>query len=667
MMMRTLLLLIGAAIFVVSCRDPKPHPEDSMSPISYAGKVNAPDFPSGLEWLNTDHALSIKQLKGKVVLLDFWTFCCINCIHVFPELKQLEEKYREELIVIGVHSAKFTTEKGTQNIREAILRYGLDHPVVNDRDFQVWNSYAANAWPTFILIDPEGKVVGRHSGEGIFALFDEAIGGLVREFDAKGQIDRTPMRFALEKERAPRSLLAFPGKISSDAKGTRLFITDSNHNRVVVFSTTDFAVLDIIGSGQRGLQDGDFTAAEFNTPQGIAWHNDILYVADTENHAIRAVNLNDRIVTTLAGTGHQAREFNVNGRGTAVALNSPWDLLVHGDSLFVAMAGSHQIWTLDLTTLEASPYAGSGREDIIDGPLRQAAFAQPSGIATDGKRLYIADSEVSGIRWVDLSPSGQVGTIVGTGLFDFGDVDGVGPDVRLQHPIGLAMEDGVLYLADTYNNKIKKVDPLSRRVETLAGTGKTGLKDGEAASAELNEPNGLTIVHGKMYVADTNNDLIRIFDFATGTMSTLEPRDAEKLAVRMASAGSLAVDDTVRLPAQSVAPGEGTVAITVTFPEGYKVNTLAPYYFGLFAEDGGGNSIGSGERNIVGPSFPVEIPLTVPQATSTLRIDMVVYYCREGEEGLCMVRQVRVLVPLNVQTDAAHVVPLAVPLEALKR
>ncbi len=237
-------------------------------------------------------------------------------------------------------------------------------------------------------------------GKAIYELFDQVIGGIVKAFDQQGKINRTPLHFALEKNRAPESYLSYPGKIAVDQEQKKLYITDSNHNRVIVVSLPDASVVDVIGHGAAGLKDGNFDEAEFNKPQGIAVDGQAVYVADTENHAIRKIDLAAKSVTTLAGNGTQAQQFNVAGTGKSVQLNSPWDLLVHDGKLYIAMAGPHQVWTLDLKTLEAKPYAGSGREDIIDGSLREAAFAQPSGITTDGSFLYTADSEVSGVRAV---------------------------------------------------------------------------------------------------------------------------------------------------------------------------------------------------------------------------------------------------------------------------
>jgi thiol-disulfide isomerase/thioredoxin len=407
--------------------------EYSMS--EYDGKVNAPDFPPGVEWLNTDRPLSLRDLRGKVVLLDFWTYCCINCMHIIPDLKKLEEKYAKELVVIGVHSAKFPGERETENIRQAILRYEIEHPVINDSAMEIWQQYAVRAWPTLMLIDPDGKVIGYKTGEGVYEPFDQLISKVIGEFDAKGKINRSPLDLKLERHKTPASMLAFPGKVLADEKSGKLFIADSNHNRVVVLSLKDYSVIDVIGTGEMGMSDGSFESATFNHPQGMAFDGKALYVADTENHAIRRVDFDGRSVRTIAGTGKQAdRIEQFGGQGRSVALNSPWDLVLHSGTLYIAMAGPHQLWRMNPETGGIVPYAGTGREARIDGPLDESALAQPSGLTTDGKKLYFADSEVSAIRSADLDPKGYVETIVGQGLFDFGDKDGRGDEVRLQHP-----------------------------------------------------------------------------------------------------------------------------------------------------------------------------------------------------------------------------------------
>ncbi len=605
---------------------------------AYAGKTPAPEFPQGLDWLNTDRPLSMKDLRGKIVLLDFWTYCCINCMHVIPELKKLEARYPKELIVIGVHSAKFATEQGTANIRQAILRYGLTHPVINDKDLAVWNTYGIDAWPTFVFIDPEGKIVARHSGENVYDLFDRFIAGMIAEFDAKGLIDRHPLKIALERERAKPTPLMFPGKLALDASHHRLFVSDSNHNRIVAVNLNDGVVSQIIGQGREGLKDGTFTDAEFFHPQGLALDGSTLYVADTENHAIRQVDLTQGHVSTLAGTGQQAQAVSAGGRGPETALNSPWDLLVRDGKLYIAMAGSHQLWTLDLKSQTLAPFAGSGLENILDGPLKSAALAQPSGITHDEKHLFFADSEVSAVRQADLHDDGQVKTLVGQGLFDFGDRDGALNQARLQHPLGVLYHQGVIYVADTYNHKIKRIDLAARRIETLAGTGKPGYQDGPALQAQLNEPSGLACFNNKLYIADTNNHQIRVLDLQTATLGTLAVAEAESFRGQV-----------ITLPAQHVLAGEGTIDVSVAVPPGFKQNRAAPFFIGVRATDAQVAAVPAmfASRNITNPTFPLRVPVKFAPGKTTVTVDLVVYYCQNGQESECQARQVRVVMPLE--------------------
>ena len=436
-------------------------------------------------------------------------------------MRKLEQKYSGELFVIGVHSAKFMAEKATENVRQAILRYDLEHPVVNDADFQVWRQYAARAWPTFMFIDPEGKLIGRHEGEIPYDAMDRALGEMVAQFDSSGLIDRRSIPLILERQKETDRLLSFPGKVLADGAAGRLFVSDSNHNRIVA-ATLDGRVTDVIGSGDAGMSDGSFFAAQFHDPQGLAVDGDTLYVADTRNHAVRVVDLAGRTVGTAAGTGQQATRFHSGGSGPETSLASPWDLELHGAFLYIAMAGFHQLWKMDRASCEVRPHAGNGRESIEDGPLKYAQLAQPSGIVTDGALLYFTDSETSAVRSADLDPNGRVKTIVGMDLFEFGDLDGVGDAVRLQHPIGICMWEDLLLITDTYNNKIKKVYPHSRRVESFVGSGETGASDGGPAEATFQEPAGLSAAKGNLYIADTNNHSVRVADLLTGRVTTLE-------------------------------------------------------------------------------------------------------------------------------------------------
>ena len=434
-------------------------------------------------------------------------------------MRKLEQKYANELMVVGVHSAKFPNEKVKDNLHKAVQRYELGHPVVNDVDFQVWQQYACRAWPTLMFIDPLGKVIGKHEGELSYEQFDTLISQMVSEFDEAGILDRTPVTFV--KDEAPDSTLSFPGKVVADADSNRLFISDSNHNRIIV-ATLDGEALKVVGSGELGMVDGSFATASFDHPQGMVLVGDLLYVADAENHAIRRVDLAAEQVETTAGTGTQGSMREGTGPGLQTELNSPWDLAFHEGYLYIAMAGMHQIWSMDLSTGTVGPYAGNGRESLDDGPLASATLAQPSGITSDGNRLYFADSETSAVRSADLDPYGRVRTIIGLGLFEFGDVDGADHNIRLQHPIGLAHHDGTIYLADTYNHKIKKVLPVMRSSFTLLGNGQAGDRDGAGNQAQFSEPSGLSIAGGKIYIADTNNHAIRVADLESGEVVTLK-------------------------------------------------------------------------------------------------------------------------------------------------
>ena len=442
-------------------------------------------------------------------------------MHVFPQLRELERKYAAELAVVGVHSAKFTAEKDTGNVRKAILRYEIEHPVVNDAEFRVWGEYGCRAWPTLMFLDPEGKVIGKHEGEITLDVFDGVLREMVAEFDADGALDRRPLKFKLEREKEWERPLSFPGKVLADAGSGRLFIADSNHNRILACSL-DGQVTHTIGSGTHGLADGDFGQASFNDPQGMALDGETLYVADTKNHALRRVDLEKQRVETIAGTGEQASMFHGGGPGPSTQLNSPWDVALHDGTAYIAMAGFHQLWRLDLDTHEVRPHAGSGRERIVDGTLEMAQLAQPSGIVTDGDKLYFTDSETSAVRTADLDEAGNVSTIVGEDLFTFGDVDGTGDEVRLQHPLGIDLHNGELFITDTYNNKIKRVFPASRGASTFLGSGGAGHEDGAGPLSEFYEPGGLSIANGRVYIADTNNHVVRVAELESQRVTTLE-------------------------------------------------------------------------------------------------------------------------------------------------
>ena len=483
------------------------------------GRVNAPEFPADAGWLNTDRPLRLADFTGKLLLLDFWTYCCINCMHLLPTLRRLEREFPEELAVVGVHTAKFDEERATENLRQAVMRYGIRHPVLNDATMETWRQYGVRAWPTLMFVDPAGRVVGKVEGELGFEQGAELVRKMLEIFRAEGTLRPGPQAYGVE---VPRSgVLCYPGKVLADPVGERLFIADSGHNRVLV-TDPDGEIQTVVGSGDEGFVDGVPEGARFSNPQGMALSGEVLYVADTGNHAIRAVDLEMAVVETVAGTGERGMGRVDGGPAQTVPLRSPWDLVLVGRRLFIAMAGNHQLWMYDLENGLVQAVVGNGREGIVDGPPEDALLAQPSGIAADEDGvLFFADSETSAIRQADLITEHQVVTLVGAGLFDFGDVDGEASSARMQHPLGIAVEGGVVYVADTYNNKIRRVGTETLTVATIAGTGEPGHEDGSFVSSLFHEPGGLSILGDKIYVADTNNHAVRVLDVASGTVSTL--------------------------------------------------------------------------------------------------------------------------------------------------
>ncbi|WP_338392091.1 thioredoxin-like domain-containing protein [Fulvitalea axinellae] len=469
-----------------------------------ARSERAPDIDTPYGWLNTDRDWHIKDFKGKIVLLDFWTYGCVNCYHILPDLRKLEEMYPNELVIIGVHSGKFTSEKGTNQIRNAILKFGIKHPVVNDAKFDIWQKYGVNAWPTVVLIDPDGYVVGKYSGEGVYHAVNPYIKELLKEYGDK--IDRKPLHFKLETEK--KTVLRFPGKIISAGDGT-YWISDSGHNRIVKIDP-EGKILQVIGDGKQDSDNGAFVEASFSEPQGMALVGDLLYIADTGNNLIRVADLKKKTVTTVAGNGQLGYYWGDEKWGVSVLPNSPWGLFATQANIYVANAGNHQILRYDLKEEKLFRFAGSGREALINGKFKDAAFNQPSGITRLDGNLYVADTEASAIRELDMTNK-TVKTIVGKGLFEFGDKDGPFKEALLQHVTGIFAYEGNLYVADTYNNKIKVLDMKSKNVKTLV--------DG------LDQPNGVLVDLGSVWIANTNAHQIVKVDLETGKKKVLNIRE----------------------------------------------------------------------------------------------------------------------------------------------
>lgn len=652
------LVFVGLALIAAACTPGTSAPEEtdttSTAPTtteatttteytgeSFAGTVDAPEFPDGLEWINTAEPVTLNSLKGKVVVLDFWTYGCVNCIHILPDLERLEAEYADELVVIGVHSAKFTNEAETGNLRDIVQRYGIEHPVVNDKDFEVWGSWGANAWPTVAVIDPSSRVVGIRAGEGVYEAVEPVVAGLVAEFDAQGAIDRRPIEFALEADTAPDRPLSYPGKVLA-AEG-RLFVSDTGHHRILEIDPDTGDVLAAYGDGTRGDRDGVALEASFNSPQGIALDGDTLYVADTNNHLIRAIDLASGEVATVVGTGEQGWPPST-GPLLSTAISTPWDIDLRSGVLYFANAGTHQIWTADPDLDETGPLIGSAIEGTINGAFVEAQLAQPSSVTiSDDGRLFFADSESSSIRVGDLERE-ETALVVGgdANLFEFGDVDGIWNMARLQHPLGTAVDGDTLYVADTYNSKLKRVDLVNSEITTWLGD-EAGWADG--SDPRFNEPGGLSLGDGVLYVADTNNHAIRVVDLETGVTSTLVLKGVERFDPPSEFRG-----DVIDLGSVTVSTGSGDLVLDYALPAGYKVNADAPSSITIA---GGSAAFEAGDTvDITGTDLPATIPISYQRDSTTARFDVTVIYCEAVNPNLCLIDRTRFEVELVAGSGA---------------
>jgi thiol-disulfide isomerase/thioredoxin len=469
--------------------------------------MSAPEIARpGLQWFNVPAPLPIASLHGRVVILDFWTEGCINCIQIIPTLRRIEEKFPDQVVVIGVHSPKFANEKNAASVKDAIRRYDLHHPIIHDPQMTIWRAYGVQAWPTLVVIDADGTIAGVVPGEPdpdrMLGAIEHLVGTSAKAGTLKpAALDLTPLP-------EPKGNFLFPGKLKPvPGQVKRWALADGGHNQIVLLDDSG-KELERYGSGEPGLLDGAKDKARFHHPQGLVASGDAIYVADTENHAIRKIGLATGAVTTLAGIGKRGIQLGAPAPGATAALASPWDLEKKGDQLFFANAGTHQIGVLDLKTGTVAALAGTGEEGLRDGLAAKASLAQPSGLAlsADGKTLYVADSESSAVRAITLSNDPQIMTLVGAGLFDFGWVNGDFGKARLQHPLGVAIDGNTLLVADTYNSTVRELDLPKHEVEDFDG-GKFTCVD--PVCVPTREPAGIFVdTPDRILLVDTGNHRI---------------------------------------------------------------------------------------------------------------------------------------------------------------
>ncbi|MGW0812511.1 NHL domain-containing thioredoxin family protein [Streptomyces viridiviolaceus] len=599
-------------------------------------RVRAPELIGKGGWLNTGGAeLSLADLRGKIVVADFWTFCCINCLHVLDELRELEEKHRDTVVIVGVHSPKFVHEAEHQAVVDAVERYGVEHPVLDDPELATWKQYAVRAWPTLVVIDPEGYVVAQHAGEGHAHAIERLVEELEAEHAAKGTLRRGDGPY-VAPEPEPTSL-RFPGKALLLPSGNFL-VSDTTRHQLVELAADGESVVRRIGSGARGFADGSAESAAFSEPQGLALLEDgSVVVADTVNHALRRLDPASGEVTTLAGTGRQWMQGDpASGPAREVSLSSPWDVAWWNGKVWIAMAGVHQLWAYDPAGGTSQAFgtgggsvavaAGTTNEGLVDGPGGEAWFAQPSGLAATPERLWVADSETSALRWVD--PDGAVHTAVGTGLFDFGHRDGAAEQALLQHPLGVtALPDGSVAVSDTYNHALRRYDPASGEVTTLA--------------TDLREPSDAVLA----------GDDIVVVESARHRLTRLRlPEEA----VRVAAAAH-----RTRRAATEVAPGTLRLDVIFQAPAGQKLDTRYGPSTRLLVSSTPPELLRDGEGAGTDLSRDLELDPAVPEGV--LHVSAMAASCDDdpaNEYPACHVHQQDWGVPVRLTEAGADRLPL---------
>lgn len=658
-------------------------------------RIQIEDFKNNLEWFNVSHPLSLKKkLLGKVVVLDFFTYCCINCLHILPTLKQLEKEYsiQDGLVVVGVHSAKFDNEKDSANILSAIQRYNITHPVVNDAEGTMWHDLSIPCWPTLLILGPNGEALFLLVGESHKKDVLTYIKCAMKYFSSKGELQSHALPVSPSNYVGVPGPLLFPGKVACISASTnnndinsvnnnsdehlieRLSVSDTGHHRIIIF-TTSGKVEYVIGGVESGFNDGSFRDARFSSPQGVEFRTaNILYVADTENHAIREINLKTLQVRTLF------EQENC----------SPWDLCIVSskllkdsfplqdkdkDVLIIAMAGVHQIWAYFFDTISwwkgkvyeagtCTNIAGTGKEENRNNFYPHAAgFAQPSGltVAPEQQALYIADSESSSVRKLSLV-DGKVSAVVGGSkspfnLFTFGDKDGAQFEVRLQHPLGVAWNkhDQTLYVADSYNHKLKTVDSQINTCKTLLGSGNPGNVIGHYNDVQLNEPGGLCVnADGtQIYIADTNNHCLKVVSLKLSTVDKLTiilPSDHREPLTNKRMLGSVLPTD-VKI---NSAGGEINLLVSVTMKDGIELTANAPQKWILEFPDASWSASCAAGEYTPDMSLCISVPKAKRGIQTSLSLNYRLYICIEHSE--CSMHSFNFLINVLYSDDAPGVV-----------
>lgn len=589
------------------------------------------------KWLNSSRQIESSDLKNRVILLDFWTYACVNCLHMVPEIKKLETEFGNRLTVIGVHSGKFNNEKNDESIKKAIIKNDISHLVVNDSEFKIWNGFKVSSWPSFVLIDAKGHVVKKYDGEISAENLRKDIKKLIKKYKYRLNSERLPI--ILEKNRVADYILKFPGEIiavqnfsyKNINKINALIISNTGKNKILVTNLNGNILLEI-GSGEIGFDDGDLDSSSFNSPRGLLFKDNILYVADTSNHAIRKINFTDGKVSTLIGSGKRGEVVKLSDRIDEISLSSPFDLAFFPDknNIVISNSGTHQLLKYNIPSNTIIPFAGNGSKGLVNGHYPDNSLAQPSGLSSYGSQLYFVDAESSSLR--SISKNGLVKTLIGHGLSEFGHRGGKKDKALMQHPVGVIAFDKEIYISDTHNHAIRRYNIKTGELSTYSG-GERGDGVSSGKRTEYDEPEAITYFADRFYIVDTNNNRVMELAKNNGNAKILNIMPRQKLPADYLLEY---LPNLEKLPSKAVR-NIGQVKLIFNLKKGWKINDEAPSFFNLVEVKNKkeANLIASFNDTAI-KSGSVKLPNI--SSENTYYLQGTVYYCEDKANALCLIR-----------------------------
>jgi hypothetical protein len=653
--------IILATIVLVQCNEKK----QNYSYNKFRNTTPAPGFSVGREWVNVKSPLELNDLKGKISILYFCAFSNIDCISVVSDLKVLEEKWNKELLVIGVHSPKYPAEDTISNLKHSVYKHNIQHPIISDGNYFLWKSYGIRAWPTLIVLDPDTHVSAKYTGENFSESLDDLITDLVKEFDLQGKIKREPIsQLSIEKDRYPETLLSYPGKILIEEKD--LWILDTANHRVLQVEIESGIIKRIIGTGKPGLANGNFNNSQFFYPQGMLFHLGDLYISDTYNHCIRKIDLKNSLVTTIAGTGNKTIEPILRGTASTTPLKYPIDLAILDGKFYITNAGTNQILKLDMQESVIDVFLGKGVRGLKDGSLENAELAQPMGITGSKEVFFFSDANNNAIRRVEINYSGKIETLLGKGYFQFGDVDGPIAQAKIQYPVGMYLEnqensssqvpnqsickDG-LVVADSFNHKIKCISFSGKNIFTILGQGKAGYKNGKKHEVLFNYPTSIAIQDNKLFISDTNNHAIRIYDSKTGDTKTLSIRFG--LDTKMIQdSNQFYKEEVLEIPQQVFSIGSENISFELDIPKEFLWDKENPAIITFSSSNP--ESVFSKEKeskkleNFFGKW---ETPVSLKVGESNLEWNLLAYYRDEKKTSVSIIKKLKIKTKIKIRSD----------------